>query len=542
MPERTSYDVVIVGGGHNGLVAAAYLAHAGRSVLVLERLAHTGGAAVSTRVFAGVDARLSRYSYLVSLVPPKIVQDLGLRFAVRKRTVSSYTPAVRDGRPTGLLVGGGAARTRRAFAELTGSDREFTAWERFYGRMRRLAERVFPTLTEPLPSRAALRAGIDDDATWHALFERPLGEAVEEAFTDDLVRGVVLTDALIGTFAAAHDPSLRQNRCFLYHVIGGGTGDWDVPIGGMGALTDALADAARGAGAELVTDCAVTGIATDGRTAEVTCAAGTVGARRVLVNAAPRELARLLGEAPPPPAEGAQLKVNMLLTRLPRLRDPRVDAREAFSGTFHVAEGYRQLETAYRQAAAGELPATPPSEIYCHSLTDPSILGPELVRRGYHTLTLFGLHTPAGLFAADTPGQPAARDRLLAATLAELDTHLAEPLADCLARDADGRPCIEARSPLDLDRELGLPGGNIFHRELAFPYADPDGAATAPGRWGVATGHANVLLCGAGAVRGGGVSGIPGHNAAMAVLEEDRERPRGGSVDDRPGSGQMAAG
>ncbi|UQA96777.1 phytoene desaturase family protein [Streptomyces halobius] len=525
MPERTSYDVVIVGGGHNGLVAAAYLARAGRSVLVLERLDHTGGAAVSTRAFAGVDARLSRYSYLVSLLPSKIVRDLGLRFAVRKRTVSSYTPAVREGRPTGLLVGGGPHRTRQAFAELTGSDREFTAWQRFYGSTHRLAERVFPTLTEPLPTRDALRARIDDDATWHAFFERPLGEAIEAAFTDDLVRGVVLTDALIGTFAAAHDPSLRQNRCFLYHVIGGGTGDWDVPIGGMGALTDALADAARRAGAEIVTRCAVTALATDGNTAEVTCEQGTVGARRVLVNAAPRELARLLGEDPPPSAEGAQLKVNMLLTRLPRLRDTRVDPREAFSGTFHIAEGYGQLAAAYEQAAAGELPAAPPSEIYCHSLTDPSVLGPDLVRAGYQTLTLFGLHTPARLFAGDTPEHPATRDRLLAATLTQLDAHLAEPLAGCLAEDADGRPCIEARSPLDLDRELGLPGGNIFHRELAFPYADPEAGGaglrdTAPGRWGVATGHANVLLCGAGAVRGGGVSGIPGHNAAMAVLEE----------------------
>ncbi|MFD8544792.1 phytoene desaturase family protein [Streptomyces sp. NPDC059649] len=523
MPERTSYDAVIVGGGHNGLVAAAYLARAGRSVLVLERLDHTGGAAVSTRAFTGVDARLSRYSYLVSLLPPKIVRDLGLRFAVRKRTVSSYTPAVRHGRPTGLLVGGGAARTRRSFAELTGSDREFAAWERFYGTTRRLAERVFPTLTEPLPTRAALRARIDDDATWHAVFERPLGELVEQTFTDDLVRGVVLTDALIGTFATAHDPSLRQNRCFLYHVIGGGTGDWDVPLGGMGALTDTLADAARRAGAEIVTSCPVTSLATDGRTAEVSCERGTIGARRVLVGASPRELARLLGEAPPPPAEGAQLKVNMLLTRLPRLRDAGVDPREAFSGTFHIAEGYDQLEQAYRQAAAGNLPAAPPSEIYCHSLTDPSILGADLVRQGYQTLTLFGLHTPARLFADDTADHAATRDRLLAATLAELETHLAEPLADCLALDADGRPCVEAKSPLDLDRELGLPGGNIFHRELAFPYADPEAdvpAGSAAARWGVATAHPAVLLCGAGAVRGGGVSGIPGHNAAMAVLEE----------------------
>ncbi|GAA0482431.1 NAD(P)/FAD-dependent oxidoreductase [Streptomyces olivaceiscleroticus] len=515
MPERTSYDVIIVGGGHNGLVAAAYLARAGRSVLVLERLDHTGGAAVSTRAFAGIDARLSRYSYLVSLLPPKIVQDLGLRFAVRKRTVSSYTPTDRDGRPTGLLVGGGPARTRAAFEALTGSDREYEAWERFYGTTARVAARVFPTLTEPLPTRAELRARIDDEDAWQALFERPIGETIEKTFADDLVRGVVLTDGLIGTFAAAHDETLRQNRCFLYHVIGGGTGDWDVPLGGMGALTDALARAARQAGAEIATGHEVTRLATDGTAAEVTCEQGTFGARHVLVNASPEALAGLLGEQPPEPAEGAQLKVNMLLTRLPRLRDGGVDPREAFSGTFHIAEGYEQLETAYQQAAAGALPTAPPSEIYCHSLTDPSILAPDLVRQGYQTLTLFGLHTPARLFAGDNDAQ---RESLLRATVEQLDAHLAEPLADCLAHDADGRPCIEAKSPLDLERDLRLPGGNIFHGDLSFPYAEDHVDDAPAARWGVATGHPNVLLCGAGAPRGGGVSGIPGHNAAMAVL------------------------
>ncbi|MEV7612745.1 NAD(P)/FAD-dependent oxidoreductase [Streptomyces sp. NPDC089799] len=513
------YDAVIVGGGHNGLVAAAYLARAGRSVLLLERLGHTGGAAVSTRPFAGIDARLSRYSYLVSLLPSKIVRELGLDFAVRKRTVSSYTPAVRDGRATGLLVGGGEERTRESFARLTGSDREYESWRDFYAMTGRVARKVFPTLTEPLPDRAELRKRIDDETAWRALFEEPLGVVLEDRFADDLVRGVVLTDGLIGTFADAHDPSLAQNRCFLYHVIGGGTGDWDVPVGGMGALTDALAGAALAAGAEIATGHEAVRIDTDGAdSAEVTfrtaAGEGRIACRRVLVAASPRELAGLLCEEPPsPPAEGAQLKVNMLLRRLPRLRDSAVDPREAFAGTFHIGEGYAELARAYAQAASGELPAAPPSEIYCHSLTDPSILGPELVERGYQTLTLFGLHTPARLFER---ANEEAREVLLAGTVAQLDAHLAEPLMDCLAEDEDGRPCIEARTPLDLDRDLRLPGGNIFHRELSWPYADDPGG---PGRWGVETGHRTVLLCGAGAVRGGGVSGIPGHNAAMAALE-----------------------
>ncbi|MCN9240461.1 NAD(P)/FAD-dependent oxidoreductase [Streptomyces sp. RY43-2] len=515
MPAHDGYDAVVVGGGHNGLVAAAYLARAGRSVLVLERLDRTGGAAVSTRPFAGLDARLSRYSYLVSLLPPKIVRDLELDFRVRARTVSSYTPVERAGRPTGLLVGGGEQRTREAFARLTGSDREYTAWQRFYGMTAGVARRVFPTLTEPLPTRGELRRRIDDEEAWRALFEEPLGVAVERYFADDLVRGVVLTDALIGTFADAHDPSLAHNRCFLYHVIGGGTGAWDVPVGGMGALTDALATAARAAGAVIATGREAVRIETDGHTAEVTYRGadgeGVVAARHVLVNASPQELARLTGDTPPAPAEGAQLKVNMLLTRLPALRDTAVDPREAFSGTFHIAEGYGQLAAAHARSAAGELPTAPPSEIYCHSLTDPTVLGPDLVERGYQTLTLFGLHTPARLFAGDNDR---VREELLKSTLAQLDAHLAEPVESCLATDADGRPCIEAKTPLDLERELRLPGGNIFHRELAWPYAQEG-----TGRWGVETRHANVLLCGAGAVRGGGVSGVPGHNAAMAVLE-----------------------
>lgn len=504
MPSRTNYDAVVVGGGHNGLVAATYLARAGRSVLVLERAAHTGGAAVSARAFPGVDARLSRYSYLVSLLPHALVRDLGLRFTARRRTISSYTPHGAGG----LLVSD-AARTQAAMHALTGSDAEFAAWQAFYARTAGLGAALFDTLTRPLESREAARARVGAD--WDDFVERPLGEVIEGTFSDDLVRGVVMTDALIGTFAGAHDASLLQNRCFLYHVIGNGTGDWDVPVGGMGALTDALAEAARAAGAEIVTGAEVTAIRTDGAAAEVDAAGFTVGARDVLANVAPAVLARLLGEEDAAAApEGAQLKVNMLLTRLPRLRDASVDPAEAFAGTFHVAEGYAALERAYGEARAGRVPSAPPSELYCHSLTDPTILGPSL--EGHHTLTLFGLHMPARLFAEDPEG---ARERALAATLATLDEHLAEPIEGCLARDADGAPCLEASSPLDLQDALGLPAGHIFHRDLSWPWAADDAAV---GTWGVETAHANVLVCGAGAQRGGGVSGIPGHNAAQAIL------------------------
>jgi phytoene dehydrogenase-like protein len=516
--ERTRYDAVVVGGGHNGLTAAAYLARAGRSVLVLERADHLGGATGSDRVFRGVDARLSRYSYLVSLMPRAVRDELGLALELRRRRVASYTPIPGDPE-RGLLVDtGDAGATQRSFGAVGAAD-DHRVWQELGARTLALARAVFPTVTGPLPTRAEARAAVGE--RWWADLHAPLGELLERTFAHDVVRGVVLTDALIGTFADAHDPTLVQNRCFLYHVIGGGTGDWDVPVGGMGAVVGALTDAARSAGAELRTRATVHGIDPD--TGEVAWtdddgASHSVGAGHVLVNAAPRVLDRLLGHDAGDAPEGSQLKVNMVLRRLPHLRDPTVDPSTAFAGTFHVNESYEQLATAHAQAAAGRIPTLPPAEIYCHTLTDPSILGPDLRASGHHTLTLFGLHMPARLFRADPDG---ARSAALTATLRSLDSVLAEPVEDCLALDADGRPCLEVRTPVDLEQEIALPGGHIFHRDLQWPWhEDDDRRATPAERWGVATAHERVLLCGAGARRGGGVSGIPGRSAAMAVLEQ----------------------
>jgi phytoene dehydrogenase-like protein len=277
----------------------------------------------------------------------------------------------------------------------------------------------------------------------------------------------------------------------------------------MGALTSELARCAADAGAELVTDAEVTGIEADGRSAQVRVDGGAIACRHVVAGCAPAVLDRLLGRPAGERPEGAQLKVNMLLSRLPRLRDESVPATDAFAGTFHVNETYTQLESAFAAARGGELPAPVPCEIYCHSLTDRSILGADVEG---HTLTLFALHTPARLFEHDR----AARTReALAATLASLDSVLAEPIADCLLRTPDGAPCLEAKTPLDLEDELAMPGGNIFHRDLAWPFAEHE---REEGAWGTETDIANVHLGGAGARRGGGVSGIPGRNAAMAIL------------------------
>jgi phytoene dehydrogenase-like protein len=516
-PQR--FDEVVVGGGHNGLVAAAYLARAGRSVLVLERLDHVGGAAVSEQTFAGVPAMLSRYSYLVSLMPRQIIDELQLPVRLVRRRYSSYTPVPGDPR-RGLLVDTkDDETTARSFADVTGSASESVAWQRFYEMTGRFARAAFPTMTQPLRSESQMRLLVGDDEAWEALVQAPLGELLEHTFGDDTVRGVALTDGLIGTFAAAGSTALQQNRCFLYHVIGGGTGDWDVPVGGMGAVTDALASAASAAGARIVTGALVTSVDPDGAVTwtDARGAAHTTAAGHVLAGCAPTTLAALLGERAPAPGddgypEGAQLKVNMVLRRLPRLLDPDADPAAAFGGTFHINEGYRQLQVAYDEASGGRQPSLPPCEIYCHSLSDPSILGPELQAAGAHTLTLFGLHMPARLFRADNEG---ARAAALDATLTSLDSVLGEPIEDCLWTAPDGTPCLEVRTPVDLEESVGLPGGNIFHRDLAWPWAEDDADV---GRWGVETEHPRVLLCGAGARRGGGVSGIPGRAAAMAVL------------------------
>jgi phytoene dehydrogenase-like protein len=412
---------------------------------------------------------------------------------LRDRPVAAYAD--------GLLVDAQAEseRTRASFAAI-GAQRDHEAWLALYAELARAAGWLFPTLTEPLPSRDHARALCGD--AWPLLAERPLGEWLRERFDHPLVRGVVATDGLIGTFASLDDESLAQNRCFLWHVVGG---PWRVPVGGMGALTGALERAARAAGAEVRTGAEAVHVDGGDVTFRDEDGERVVTGEWVLANCAPPELARLRGTPPPRAAQGCQTKVNLLLDRLPALRDG-VAAEDAFAGTFRLNEREDQLEAAYAEAARDEIPRRPPAEIYCHTLTDPSI-----TTGGRHTLTLFGLHTPAALFRGE---ERRTKEVLLTRYLDALDEQLDEPIRDCLATDADGEPCVEVKSPLDLERELRLPAGNIFHGELDWPWSDDSSD-----RWGVATDDPRIVLCGAGARRGGGVSGVAGHNAAMHVLE-----------------------
>lgn len=530
MSSTSAFDAIIVGGGHNGLAAAAYLARAGRSVLLLEKLGHPGGAAVSAQAFDGVDARLSRYSYLVSLLPQQVIDDLGLRIRLARRRYSSYTPDPRDA-ARGLLVDNGdSAATAASFAAVGAPDGEFQAFADFYAGCRRLTGALWPTMTSPLPTRSEARelaVGAGAEAGWQAMIERPIGDAITRYLTHDLVRGVVLTDALIGTFARAGDEDLQQNICFLYHLVGGGTGDWDVPVGGMGAVSGELERAARDGGATILTSADVTAVRPGGEVSyRHDGAEHTATAPWVLANVAPAVLDRLRGPGRPAGTqrnpnhlrEGAQVKVNLLLKRLPRLLDQGVSPEAAFGGTFHINETWTQLDDAYLAAAAGGIPDPLPCEIYCHSLTDPSILSPALRAAGAQTLTVFGLHVPDRLITAENNDQR--RAELQAAVLKSLNSVLAEPVEELLLRGPDGQPCIETKTTLDIERAVGMPRGNIFHGGLDWPFIE-DGAPrdTPAQRWGVATDDPQILLCGSGARRGGAVSAIGGHNAAMAVLE-----------------------
>ena len=484
---------------------------------VLERLGHIGGAAVSAQVFDGVGVRVSRYSYLVSLLPPRIVDDLGAQLRLARRPFSSYTPDPANGDRCGLLIGASGDTF-----DGVGAGGDADGFAAFYRHCRLVTERLWPTMLEPLRTRDQARrhvlGGDDGAAAWQSMIEEPIGRAITAAVGNDLVRGVIATDALIGTFARLDEPSLEQNICFLYHVLGGGTGDWDVPIGGMGAVTTALSTAAVGYGAEIITGAEVYEANPSG---EVRYRVGDdehrLRARFVLSGVTPEVLSGLLGEEPTPRAQGAQVKVNMVLRRLPRLRDDGVTPEQAFGGTFHVNETWTQLDTAYAAAAGGQVPNPLPCEAYCHSLTDPSILSSDLRASGAHTMTVFGLHTPHSQFA-DTDAV-ALREQLGEAVLASLNSVLDEPIQSLLLTDAHGRPCIETTTTLDLERTLRMSGGNIFHGGLSWPFAEDDDALDNPARqWGVATAHERIMLCGSGARRGGAVSGIGGHNAAMAVL------------------------
>jgi phytoene dehydrogenase-like protein len=527
---KSKYDVVILGAGHNGLVAASYLGRAGLSVLLLEKNNYIGGATTSQKVFPDYDARLSRYSYLVSLFPGKIIRDLGLKLELRRRATGSFTPYIKNGAHSGLLISNvDEAASRRSMIELTGSEAEFDRMQKFYNLSQVFAEHSWDSMLEPLVSKSEMkkRFNVDDVSreAWRSLAEEPLGRAIERYLQDDLVRGLVLTDAKIGIFTHPHDPSLVQNRCFLYHLIGNKTGEWKVPVGGMGAVARELEQAARKSGAEFLTNVNLRDVDVNGKTKTVSFDVDgknqTVESRFLLMNFGRNVLAKYSGKPfqPDRTDEGSVFKINMLLKKLPKLKAKNFEPAVAFSGTFHSDEGYAAMNVSYEQAAKGRLPEKTPCEMYCHTLTDDSILAPDLRAIGFQTLTLFGIDAPYSLFVDDNKSM---RERAELKFVESIDQWLDEPLRNCLAVARDGTLCIESKSPVDIEESLGMYHGNIFHDAPTWPFATSDEQVAT---WGVETEWENVFICGSSAQRGGAVSGIPGHNAAMKILTTIRKTP-----------------
>ena len=519
---KSQYDVVILGAGHNGLVAAGYLGRTGLSVLLLEKNNYIGGATTSQRIFPDYDARLSRYAYLVSLFPQKIIRDLGLNLELRRRAIASFTPYVSHGQHGALVLTNLDENvSRKSIIDLTGSDAEFERVKKFYTLPRVFAEQVWDSMLEPLVAKEEMARRFDVDEisreAWRSLVEEPLGSVIERYLQNDLVRGLAFTDAKIGVFTYPHDPSLVQNRCFIYHLIGNKTGEWKVPVGGMGAVSSELERAAREAGAEIVTNVEVRALNVTGKTRSVEFWVDgkreTVDARFLLVNFGRNVLAKFTGRLfqPDRSDEGSVFKINMLLRRLPNLKAKKYAATEAFCGTIHSDEGYEQMNISYDQASLGRLPDKTPCEMYCHTLTDDSILAPDLREQGFHTMTLFGLDAPWSLFVRDNNNMRRDAQRKF---LASINQWLEEPIETCLAVSRDGSLCTESNSPVDIEDSLGMYHGNIFQNAPTFPFAQRKEQV---GKWGVETEFENVFFCGSSALRGGAVSGIPGHNAAMKV-------------------------
>src|SRR5439155_26001071 len=380
---KSRYDVVILGAGHNGLVAASYLGRAGLSVLVLEKNDYIGGATTSQRVFPEYDARLSRYSYLVSLFPEKIIRDLNLKLELRRRATAHFVPYLDDRGDDGLLISNvDEELSRRSIVDLTGSDAEFEQMKNFYNLARVFAEHTWESMLEPLVAKEEMARRFNRDEisreAWRSLAEEPLGRAIERYLHNDLLRGLVLSDGKIGVFTHPHDPSLVQNRCFLYHLIGNKTGEWKVPVGGMGAVARELEQAARKTGAEFLTnvDLRVVDVGGKKRTVQfdVDGTRQAVDARFLLVNFGRNVLAKFTGKPYQPDRtdEGSVFKMNMLLGRLPKLKTQKYPATDAWCGTFHSDEGYEQMNASYKQASQGRLPDRTPCEVYCHTLTDDS--------------------------------------------------------------------------------------------------------------------------------------------------------------------------
>ena len=536
-------DAVVVGGGHNGLVAAAYLARSGLDTVVCERRDVTGGAAVSEHPF-GPQYTVTSLSYVVSLLPAGLVRDLNLEhhgYHVYPQA-PYFAPRV-DGRSLRLPADPAArhaeiARFSRADADAYG---EYEAHLERIGRLlspllHQIPPRIGSRRPQDLWHQARLLAQlrrIDDRRAVEVtrLLTGSIADVLDRYFESDAVRGLLSVSGIIGTWAGPR--SAGTAYVMLHHHVGeagGQAGAWGVPPGGMGGVTGAIASAARSFGSEIRTDAEVARIRTrDGRVAGVTLASGEdIDADVVVTTAHPQiSFLRLLDPADLPAefvteirgwqTRSGTVKINLALDRLPVFTSHPEPDPQVHGGTIVLAESLDDIETAFQQAVAGQPSAVPFADICIPSVFDDSLAPP-----GHHVMSLFTQWVPHGYADAPHDAELAAHaDRVIARV---------EAVAPGFTASVLHRQVI---GPHQMQEEYGLIGGNIFHGELSL--GQMFHARPAAGYADLRTPVRGLYQAGSATHGGGGVTGIPGRNVVRQVLA-DRRAQRWASRW-RPGSG-----
>ena len=529
MTSLKKYDAVIVGGGHNGLVCACYLAAAGLKVRVLERRGVVGGAAVTEEFFPGF--RNSTASYTVSLLHPLVIRDLRLHehgLQILERPIANFLP-LPDGRC--LKIGPTLAATQAEVARF--SPRDAAALPRYYAMLDRVADVMREMAVETPPNAgggvrdalAALVAGnrlrrLDMSARRDVLdlFTKSAGQMLDAWFECDVLKAAFGFDAIVGNFASPYAPGSAY--VLLHHVFGevnGRKGVWGHAVGGMGAITQAMAAEARARGVEITTGAAVARIAVrDGVAHAVELADGSaVEARCVVSNLNPKLLYLKLIDERELAADfvarmrnyqcgSATLRMNIALAELPDFSAlPGREAQEHHQSGIIMAPSLAYMERAYFDARTDGWSRAPVVELLIPSTVD-STLAPA----GRHVASLFCQHFSFEL--PDGRRWDDCKEEAADLVIETVNSHAPNFKASVLGR--------KVLSPLDLERDFGLVGGDIFHGALTL-----DQLYSARPVLGYAAYRgplARLYMCGAGTHPGGGVSGVPGMNAAREIVRD----------------------
>ena len=527
------YDVAIIGGGHNGLTASAYLAAAGLKVVVLEKNTHVGGAALTEEFHPGF--RNSVASYTVSLLNPKVIRDLdlprhGLRIVERK--VANFWP-VDDERALVMHYGPGAKeRAIREFsardaASLAGYD---AALDRAADVLKRLVLETPPNAGGGLLalwngarlSRSILKLPLEAQRDLAALFTESAADYLGRWFENETVKAAFAFDGIVGTYAAPSTPGTAY--VLLHHCFGevnGKTGVWGHAIGGMGAISAAMAGAARERGVEIRTQVPVSEVVVErGRATGVALANGeVVRARAVAAAVAPKLLfSRLVPEGAVDPALHARLKsiksgsgsfrMNVALSELPQFTCLKGKGEEnALGAGIVIGPTLDYLERAYLDARASGWSKEPVVEMLIPSMLDDTLAPP-----GRHVASLFVQHVAPHLPAPRSWADPAEKERFADLVIETVTRYAPNFKASVLGR--------QILSPLDIEERFGMMDGDIFHGALSLDQL----FSMRP-----VLGHADyrmplpgLYLCASGAHPGGGVTGAPGHNAAREIVRDLR--------------------